>query len=68
MTQAQIGAAIALAIIGFLLIVVSAVGRDSIGPVGSFGDRLTKIGIAVGGLFLVPLPLMLAVTLIAGGR
>lgn len=65
MNGSQMAGAIALAVIGFLMIVVSATARDDV-RMTSFGDKLSKAGIMVGGLFMLPLVLLLAIGVVIG--
>jgi len=62
----QIAGAIALAVIGLLLIIVSATARDGIGEQTTFGDHLSKAGIFLGAAFMLPLLLMLLSGIILG--
>src|SRR6267378_2448183 len=62
----QIAGAIALAVIGLLLIIVSATARDGIGEQTTFGDHLSKAGIFLGAAFMLPLLLMLLTGIILG--
>jgi len=63
-TAEQIGASIALAVIGLLLIVVSATARDD--RMTPFGERMSKIGIFVGGAFMLPIVIILLVSIVVG--
>lgn len=62
---AQMGGAIALAVMGFLFIVISVISRDGVRE-GSFGDKLSKAGIMIGALFMLPLIFMVVLGIVIG--
>ena len=67
MNATQIGGAIALAVIGLLLIVVSSISRDSFNnSLTIFADHLSKAGIFLGASFMLPLLIMLLVGIVVG--
>lgn len=68
MSENQIAAAVAMAVVGLLLIVISASARDSFGGLSPFADHLSKAGIFLGAAMLLPLVLGLLVGVIVGFR
>lgn len=65
MSAGQLGGAIALAVIGFLFVVLSVIARGEIKD-GTFGDRLSKAGLLIGSLFILPLVLMICLGIVVG--
>ena len=56
MSDGQIGASVALAVIGLLLIVISACARDGeLSNPSSFGEHMSRAGLFLGGFFMMPL-------------